>query len=553
MTKKIYTNVVLIKPTQVLVEGILFNRRGEYYYCHNCKVGMKLQEGKNGTYYAVASSKTSNTIEHNYLKHKCLNRIEAAEKDKEFIIHKQRTQIVGYELNNNPGYTNRTISINNHFSDLTSQTISLCKYDFARSQHLPKNYESTFNYNICMAYERDSFVIYGRPSSLYLLAASSLILEDSTFSIVNNDGQLLIIHSQINMKFVSCLYVKMQSRLESDYLKVFCTIQDMGKRRGLNIFERELSIKGDFEPAVIAMLKHHFNLIHFSGCLFHFIYCIDKNMKHMDVYQYHKLKSFKTMVKRISYMPLLPPEFCSRESLKCIIKQFKGRKNSTESFISKSASFNEFTTYVYNTWFKNPNKVALWNIYNKQNRTNNVCESRHSVMKYNEKSHNSVTSLIQNIQYMMSRDKQNLLNQRVIIHQNEDFEKEKNILIHNLSKTIERDEIFFIDYLDEMIKIFKCQSTGELYELHQSYTQSYFKDLKKSGQKDIVMMNIELYQYQLIVKKKTMPIHLLWLQILKMLLLNHQILENRNLYQNLFMESSKLKMCFNLIQKMILN
>ena len=115
----------------------------------------------------------------------------------------------------------------------------------------------------------------------------------------------------------------------------------MGKRRGLNIFERELS--------VIAMLKHHFNLIHFSGCLFHFIYCIDKNMKHMDVYQYHKLKSFKTMVKRISYMPLLPPEFWRRESLKCIIKQFKGRKNSTESFISKYESFNEYTTYVYNT------------------------------------------------------------------------------------------------------------------------------------------------------------------------------------------------------------
>ena len=80
--------------------------------------------------------------------------------------------------------------------------------------------------NICIAFKEDCFYIYGKPSSLYLLASSHLFLEDGTFGIVNSNGQLFILHCQIGNKYVSALYVKMKTRLEEDYLQVFNTINN---------------------------------------------------------------------------------------------------------------------------------------------------------------------------------------------------------------------------------------------------------------------------------------------------------------------------------------
>ena len=95
------------------------------------------------------------------------------------------------------------------FEKLSSSQLSHKKYDYSITNKLPKTYQNTYNYSITLAYSKDRFIIYGKPSSIFLLSVSSIIHEDGTFRIVNNDGQLYILHSNINEKFTSALFIKM--------------------------------------------------------------------------------------------------------------------------------------------------------------------------------------------------------------------------------------------------------------------------------------------------------------------------------------------------------
>lgn len=477
MEKKRYNDVFIIKETEVLVDGFLFRKRnGIYFYCVNCHIGIKLLKSDHG-YEAITTNKQSTTIDHKLSMHKAHTIEEAFINSKSDVISCYFRRKAGYETNRHPEYANQTIAMEKGFAHMNPSQISRAKWNYSISFNLPKTYQDSSKMNICIAFKEDCFYIYGKPSSLYLLASSHLFLEDGTFGIVNSNGQLFILHCQIGNKYVSALYVKMKTRLEEDYLQVFNTINQLGKERNINIFDRSIVIKGDFEPSVISMIRKSFPTLTFSGCLYHFSHCIINNVKTNNLQKHYRLPSFRTLIKRIYFMALLPRDLCSVAALNYIFKRFYGDKGSTEYFISQEDSFIKFKQYITKTWFKSPYVVKMWNVSEQNCRTNNISESSHSVMKYNHNVHNTVSALIYTINKMLERDKNNILGIKLIESPNKDYENEKNDLIRILFSKFEGDQIFFIDYLDEIIKIFNCKNRDQLLDIYQKYTVTYFTKL----------------------------------------------------------------------------
>ena len=146
---------------------------------------------------------------------------------------------------------------------------------------------------------------------LFILAQSVIILLDATFEIVNNVGQMLIVHGIVNNTCSACLFVKMKNKSEETYVKVLKCIQKLGEERNVNIFKRDIAIKSDFENSLLAACKHTFSEPKHSGCFFHFVCNIRKSAEKKSRQLFNNDPNFRKLVRRVSMMCLLPKEYIS--------------------------------------------------------------------------------------------------------------------------------------------------------------------------------------------------------------------------------------------------
>ena len=483
-TKKKYYNIKYLSTTRLVIEGFEFGKRGFYYYCPQCHTGIKLLQDDEHRTFAISSNKKESFIVHNLNLHNSLTIEEAKRKIYEKRKIEYNGKLCGYLLNNSPGHKNSDIVRMTKFEKLSSSQLSHKKYDYSITNKLPKTYQNTYNCSITLAYSKDRFIIYGKPSSIFLLSVSSIIHEDGTFRIVNNDGQLYILHSNINEKFTSALFIKMNRRREEDYVEVFMAIERLANQMQLTIFNRPVLLKGDFERAVISCMSKTFTKVKFNGCLYHFMFNIISRMKmyNMIVF-FNENDKFRLLMRRIMYMPLLPPEFCTMKNLKYIIKQFKVIEGTTEYNIKHSEYFQKLIKYITSTWFGTYKKISEWNVARSKNRTNNVSESSHSILTFHDSSRYSVTSFIQVMNNMFRRDKENIIGEKIIENKQKEYEEIKNTILSKLIKMMDEEKIFFIDYLDEVIKVFSLKTTYLMRKYMDDFDENSFVKLMKRRRK----------------------------------------------------------------------
>ena len=95
---------------------------------------------------------------------------------------------------------------------VTSRQAAVWKYRYGRDHFVPKTFNDMLNHNIVLANYNDFIIIMGELSGLFIIGQSRVILQDGTFDIVENTGQLYIFHAMIGKQYSSCLFVKMMSR-----------------------------------------------------------------------------------------------------------------------------------------------------------------------------------------------------------------------------------------------------------------------------------------------------------------------------------------------------
>lgn len=197
---------------------------------------------------------------------------------------------------------------------VTSRQAAVWKYRYGRDHFVPKTFNDMLNHNIVLANYNDFIIIMGELSGLFIMGQSRVILQDGTFDIVENTGQLYIFHAMIGKQYSSCLFVKMMSRSKKSYDLMFRMIEKLAKDRHFTIFDREVIVKADFEQSVISTLHEQYPKVYFSGCLFHFSQCITRKVGDVKLkYLFNGNTSFRRFIRRVTYMALLPIKFVNKK------------------------------------------------------------------------------------------------------------------------------------------------------------------------------------------------------------------------------------------------
>ena len=105
--------------------------------------------------------------------------------------------------------------------------------------------------------------------------------------------------------------------------------------------------------------------------------------------------------------------------------------------------------YIETQWFANENRIKVWNVHGTGVRTNNISETFNRVINMGTSGRNTVLSIVQKIEYLITKDKERILSMTDIEVSNQSaFYKSVDNFIELCTELLERDEMFLVDFLD---------------------------------------------------------------------------------------------------------
>lgn len=375
---------------------------------------------------------------------------------------KQRNTVMEYSLSH-PLMTNADILNSESFNQLSSRELSNIKYSFKSKYSIPASFEMLENSNNLIL-AKDSvnrIIVFGLNSAIYFLSASPIILMDATFKIVQGSGQLLIIHCLVNGHCISALFVKMGDKNLETYRKVFKIIQQLATDRNLNVFDREVTVKCDFEKGCINALEYDYKKVDTSGCLFHFNYNITNKCKELGLMSlYRKNASFRCVVRRLSVLALLPLHYISTETFKEVTKLYD-----SQSITKYKGRYKEFIDYYIRTWLGTDKNrpifvPKLWNVCGKPFRSNNLCESSHRLLNCKITGTINVIGSMELIKENIAKDMKVLRGQ--YIKHTKQISRDIDSLLEQILQRLQRNEIDILYYLDSVSEITQIQSIRDI-------------------------------------------------------------------------------------------
>ena len=119
------------------------------------------------------------------------------------------------------------------------------------------------------------------------------------------------------------------------------------------------------------------------------------------------------------------------------------------STIARTNTFKELYHYIETQWFANENRIKVWNVHGTGVRTNNISETFNRVINMGTSGRNTVLSIVQKIEYLITKDKERILSMTDIEVSNQSaFYKSVDNFIELCTELLERDEMFLVDFLD---------------------------------------------------------------------------------------------------------
>ena len=483
---------ILGKP--LLIDGFLFRSRyGTYINYYKCTCGCN----------AFVTTNDNNEIiglryfhgEHKIDEHGGDNEDEV--KDKEFgtFTSRRKNKEIEHIVLSNPTVSTGQTLVGTEYQYIPSSMVTSVKHRAMKKYNLPRSYEDVNSTEFVLGRTNNSIVVYGLVSGIYVLAQSNVILVDATFKIVNNKKQLFIMHGIVNGECISCLFIKMTGKSESDYRKAFALVEQIASRRLLTIFKRNVIIKGDFEKAVINTVSKMPN-VKFEGCLFHFAHCLMDKVSDLKLEAcYNEKGSFYHFVRRVTMLSLLPIGYSSIMTLDFLFRLMI--QETPEA--ANDESIKKFLEYVKNYWFLlNPksNAPKVWNVYRSDIRTNNLCESAHARLNFGTKGKKSVYTMFKLISIHIEEDKRRVLNpvEDRGTRYHRELMNRKNEAITFCIDCLEQENrlppMFFVDCLDHIGYLIQLDSMNEINDycdakfnnqlLVQSYNEWIEKDLNNN-------------------------------------------------------------------------
>ena len=232
----------------------------------------------------------------------------------------------------------------------------------------------------------EDIIVFGRESSIKLLAAAPLIQADGTFTCcLPGFSQLYVIHANINNVAVPALFCLLRGKDAETYNKLLNLLEAIANERGLTILNRPVEVVCDFEAAFLRQLRR-FPLVRPVGCFFHFAHNMEKHAdKLFSPSDPAACESARVFTRRMSLLPLLPPGLITQDLLADI------ERRCTDAAPSLSESVRAFLAYFTRTYLSPsaPFPLDLWSVSGRRTRTNNAAESFHS--RLNERCRRAMT------------------------------------------------------------------------------------------------------------------------------------------------------------------
>ena len=355
----------------------------------------------------------------------------------------------------------------NKYTSINTDMLAKRMWRFKSKLYIPTSFKQLIeqhNHPLLLAYCESRIIIFGQPSGIFLLSLSDTLLMDATFNIVSGIGQMLIVHCIHDQICVACLYIVMTRKSKQDYMCVCDMINKLGKQRGLNIMNRKIIIKTDFELSLINGIEATLKYPVFSGCFFHYCQSIIRKVNTLQLMNLKKnnVGGFGTLVSRITALCLLPLKYIGRNTLKllfskCTLCTIQGVTN------DEKQKYNEFEQYMLYTWIGyGDNTTPIdpvfqpkgWNVCEMEVRTNNYCEALHNLMNKKAKPNSSILEILEVIKTTIDDDREVISEHKV--RQKKNIVKKYNMLLNEITKKVsdaEMDILTFLSLASRIVKI----------------------------------------------------------------------------------------------------
>ena len=449
-------------PEPILINGFKFtHNKGNSYRCCSCGKNVVVKVDSN---QLIVGLKTE--IKHDTLIHRKTD-MERVQK----LISKK---LIREEILENPLKSNKLIKETSRYDNISLKEISRIRSNIKKEFEIPADLNDLVNYknnSIVLAYNEGDMILLGEPSGLIVLSQSTTILMDGTFKSVSCNGQLYIVHGVINNKCVCCLYCRMSERSQYAYKLLFNTIQTIGERMNLNIFKRAVVVKTDFEISVINIFKNYYPEVFFNGCYFHYAYNIMKHVRKNGLFVlYKKNYDFKKFIKRMRTLCMLPLKYISTNTVDTLYLLVEEAVDG----LSENNGYVKLKNYIERTWLGLENGYCkfppvMWNVFNSEIRTNNLCEASHRII--NEDIGTNKLDMIGTFQLIknnLERDKERVMSNKI----NVDTKKVRqsiNATIELLKNYFENKLMNYITYLDLVSMVVQLKNFKSLTNFKNNY------------------------------------------------------------------------------------
>lgn len=282
----------------------------------------------------------------------------------EFITH-QRTH---------PGAANSVQSLaslastlkeaKNSYLEKAPSTLAEVDTDYASTLHVNQDGYS-FLQACALPNDPERFFMFGNTSYFPRVAHSPTIHIDGTFWTAPGIlRQLVTIHGEICGQSFPLCYFLLPLKTELCYSKMWETLKAVLRPHNLDL-TRISRVVMDYEAALVSATKIALPHAVVQGCSFHFSQAIYRNV---DATAYRNEDGYKRRIRMIIALGHVP------SAHKAVALQ------AVRPFLDQDPRVTQFIDRYFLPNWMNGRDPLLWDFYNVEKRTNNVCESFHSAL-----------------------------------------------------------------------------------------------------------------------------------------------------------------------------
>ncbi|CAF3819673.1 unnamed protein product [Rotaria sordida] len=207
---------------------------------------------------------------------------------------------------------------------------------------------------------KERVIVYSTNQQLHLLFNSEEIFIDGTFHVAPGGfEQVFLIHVHHFGQGLPVVFCLMPNRRAATYSELFQRLKQEATAMGKQFEPRR--IISDFEAALIPVIRQEFPTATHTGCMFHFNQNIHRKIMGLGLgTDYAQDASIREQCKQLMALCLMP--------ISEVEYQFKRIRTIA------SPSLDDLFTYFYRQWIDGNVPLSMWNFYDLNHRTNNICE-----------------------------------------------------------------------------------------------------------------------------------------------------------------------------------